>query len=65
MSAGAPTYDECAVVGRDLRVHGIEGIRVCDASVTPSMVSGANTNATVAMMGEKGASLIQRRRLSV
>jgi choline dehydrogenase len=51
--------DERAVVGPDLRVHGIEGLRVCDASVMPSMVS-ANTNATVLMIGEKGSSLIRQ-----
>jgi choline dehydrogenase len=51
--------DERAVVGPDLRVHGLEGLRVCDASVMPSMVS-ANTNATAVMIGEKGASLIRQ-----
>jgi choline dehydrogenase-like flavoprotein len=51
--------DERAVVGPDLRVHGIEGLRVCDASVMPSMVS-ANTNATVVMIGEKGSGLIRQ-----
>ncbi len=51
--------DARAVVGTDLRVRGIEGLRVCDASVMPSMVS-ANTNATVVMIGEKGSSLIRQ-----
>lgn len=52
--------DERAVVGPDLRVHGLDGLRVCDASIMPSMVS-ANTNATVVMIGEKGASIIRQR----
>jgi choline dehydrogenase len=51
--------DERAVVGPDLRVHGIERLRICDASVMPSMVS-ANTNATVVMIGEKGSDLIRQ-----
>jgi choline dehydrogenase len=51
--------DERAVVGPDLRLHGIDGLRVCDASVMPSMVS-ANTNATVVMIGEKASDLIRR-----
>jgi choline dehydrogenase len=51
--------DERAVVGPDLRVHGIEGLRVCDASVMPCMVS-ANTNATAVMIGEKGSGLIRQ-----
>jgi choline dehydrogenase len=51
--------DEHAVVGPDLRVLGLEGLRICDASVMPCMIS-ANTNATVVMIGEKGADLIRR-----
>jgi choline dehydrogenase len=49
------------VVGTDLRVHGISGLRVADASVMPSPPSG-NTNATVYAIAERAASLIQARR---
>lgn len=47
-----------AVVGLDLKVHGIEGLRVCDSSVMPRVPS-CNTNAPTIMVGEKGADLIR------
>jgi choline dehydrogenase len=50
-----------AVVDAQLRVHGIEGLRVIDASIMPSIVSG-NTNAAAIMIGEKGADLVLHRR---
>lgn len=50
--------DEMAVVDVALRVHGINGLRVADASVMPSIVS-ANTNATVYGIAERAASLIR------
>ncbi|MEV7597696.1 GMC family oxidoreductase N-terminal domain-containing protein [Kitasatospora sp. NPDC089797] len=49
--------DPMAVVDERLRVHGVHGLRVIDASVMPTMVSG-NTNAASMMIGEKGAALV-------
>jgi choline dehydrogenase-like flavoprotein len=47
-----------AVVDPALRVRGIEGLRVCDASVMPAVPS-SNTNAPAIMVGEKGADLVR------
>jgi choline dehydrogenase len=49
--------DANAVVDERLRVRGIEGLRVVDGSVMPTVVSG-NTNAAIVMIGEKGAEMI-------
>ncbi|MEM7251961.1 MAG: choline dehydrogenase [Pseudomonadota bacterium] len=49
--------DPMAVVDDQLRVHGIAGLRVVDASIMPTLTSG-NTNAPAIMIGEKGADLI-------
>ncbi|HEX4730218.1 MAG TPA: FAD-dependent oxidoreductase [Solirubrobacterales bacterium] len=46
--------DELAVVDPTLRVHGIEGLRVADASVMPTVITG-NTNAPAIMIGERAA----------
>ena len=55
-----PATDPGAVVGDTLLVHGMEGLRVVDASVMPAMPS-ANTYATTLMIAERGADLIRGR----
>lgn len=49
--------DSSAVVDPELRVHGVDGLRVIDASIMPNITTG-NTNAPTIMIGEKGADLI-------
>lgn len=53
-----PSYDTEAVVDPRLRVYGVSGLRVIDASIMPTIISG-NPNAPVIMIGEKGADLIK------
>ena len=54
--------DEHAVVDSELRVHGVEGLRVAHASIMPTLIGG-NTNAPSIMIGEKCADMILGRQL--
>lgn len=53
-----PANDTESVVNHELKVYGVRGLRVIDASIMPHVPSG-NTNAPVIMVGEKGADLVK------
>ncbi len=53
--------DEAAVVDPQLRVRGVQGLRVVDASVMPTVTTG-NTNAATVMIAEKAAEAIRSER---
>jgi choline dehydrogenase-like flavoprotein len=55
--------DSMAVVDNQLRVHGLDGLRVIDASIMPTLISG-NTSAPSIMIGEKGAAIIRAGELT-
>ena len=52
-----PSDDPMAVVDARLRVHGVSGLRVADASIMPTLTSG-NTNVPSMMIGEKAAAMV-------
>jgi choline dehydrogenase len=53
----APASNPMALVDRELRVHDLEALRVADASIMPTVVSG-NTNAACIMIGETCAEMM-------
>ncbi len=56
--------DAMAVVSPELKVHGIDGLRVCDSSIMPQ-INSSNTNAPTIMIGERAADIIKGNRAAV
>src|SRR6202023_1249089 len=56
-----PATDPSAVVDDELKVHGLEALRVVDASIMPKMIS-ANLNASTMMIADKASDLIRGRK---
>ncbi len=50
--------DDMAVVDPELKVHGIDGLRICDSSIMP-IINSSNTNAPTIMIGEKASDLVR------
>jgi choline dehydrogenase len=57
----SPASDASAVVDSRLRVHGIERLRVVDASIMPTITSG-NTNTPTVMIAERGSRILRGER---